>query len=254
MSAPWLPLAIMGGFALSATVGDLISQEIRGRLDGLPRAILLLAARRLPDDLRAEKLIEWEGELHVILRGVEALPVTRLWRGLRYAAGIIWAAPTIARTLTDQGRSPNRRKDVSGLIRSVIRPTGSISLDAAKMLLLGYASGLAALAVALDDFGLDLDVLFDVGVIAFFGATFLFVYARTIAIAKVSAWIIGVGVAVVAGTFMAHTLLLYYHDFAGAIVWSSVLAIGATAVGGVARRARRLVKARRQRAHRRVPV
>jgi len=129
MSAPWLPLAVLGGFVLSAAVGDLISQEIRGRLDALPRAVLLLAARRLPDELRAEKLTEWEGELHEILRGAEALPVTRLWRGLRYAAGIVRAAPTIARTLAPQDPSPSRRRmDASDLIRSVM-PLALVLLD-----------------------------------------------------------------------------------------------------------------------------
>ena len=42
----WATLGILGGFGLTA-VGDMVSEEVRDRLDHLPQAILQLAARRL---------------------------------------------------------------------------------------------------------------------------------------------------------------------------------------------------------------
>jgi hypothetical protein len=81
-------------------LGDLASEEIRGRLDAIPRALLKIAIRRLPhlrDDLEAE----WQAELVEFLHGAEALPITRLWRGLKFAAGLARVAPRIGRALGD---------------------------------------------------------------------------------------------------------------------------------------------------------
>lgn len=41
-----------------------------------------------------------ECRLHEILRGAEALPITRLYRGTRYALGLVRAAPRIGRDVT----------------------------------------------------------------------------------------------------------------------------------------------------------
>jgi hypothetical protein len=82
-------------FVLAAVLGDLCSKEIRGRLDRVPGALLRMAARRLPSRVREQWLEEWRGELYEILRGADALPVTRLWRGLRYGLGVVRAAPSV---------------------------------------------------------------------------------------------------------------------------------------------------------------
>lgn len=93
-----------------AAAGELVSEEIRGRLDHLPRRLLRLAARRLPPSLREDLLDEWDAELHEILRGVEALPVTRLIRGARFALGLFRAGPRIGREL---GRYSQPEEDKS---------------------------------------------------------------------------------------------------------------------------------------------
>jgi hypothetical protein len=84
----------------------MFSEEIRTRLDLLPQSLLILATRRVDADLRAELLEEWSGELHEILRGTEAKPVTRLCRGVRYSMGLLVVAPRVGRTL---GRLIRRR-------------------------------------------------------------------------------------------------------------------------------------------------
>jgi hypothetical protein len=72
---------------LTAAVGELVSDEIRARLDRLPFAVLAAASRRLPAEQQDEQYRQaWLPELHHILRGEEATPITRLVRrrsGLR---------------------------------------------------------------------------------------------------------------------------------------------------------------------------
>jgi hypothetical protein len=101
--------AALGIFVLlvGTVIGDLCSEEIHGRLDQLPRAVLRLASRRVPAELRAELLGEWLAELHQIMRGAEALPLTRLVRGLGYATGLLQTSPGIVRLL---GKSPLPRR------------------------------------------------------------------------------------------------------------------------------------------------
>lgn len=82
-------LAVVSGIAVAAA-GEFISEEIRDRLDQLPRGILRLAARWLDPGQRATVYRdEWEPELVYILKGAEARPVTRLITGTWYALGIL---------------------------------------------------------------------------------------------------------------------------------------------------------------------
>jgi hypothetical protein len=54
---------------LATALGDLVSEEIRGRLDQVPFAILRMASKRLPVELRTEFLDRaWLPELNYILR------------------------------------------------------------------------------------------------------------------------------------------------------------------------------------------
>jgi Domain of unknown function (DUF5753)/Helix-turn-helix domain len=84
----------------AAAIGDMVSEEVRDRLDHVPHAILQLAARRL-DALERAAIYddEWLPELTYILQGDEARPVTRLYHGTRFAFGILIAARRIARDL-----------------------------------------------------------------------------------------------------------------------------------------------------------
>jgi hypothetical protein len=81
MRALWAVLAaILVTLTGTAILGDLVSEEIRGRLDRLPYALIRLAVRRVLPGVREDLAEEWTAELHEILRGAEALPVTRLYR------------------------------------------------------------------------------------------------------------------------------------------------------------------------------
>jgi transcriptional regulator with XRE-family HTH domain len=92
-------LGIVGGL-FAAAIGDMVSEEVRDRLDQLPRAILRLAARRLNAQERAAIYDdEWLPELTYILQGDEARPVSRIYHGTRFAFGILIAARRIARDL-----------------------------------------------------------------------------------------------------------------------------------------------------------
>lgn len=107
------PLTVLGAVVLFATgtaLGDLCSKEIRGRLDQIPYGLLNLVARRMPESVRADLLEEWEGELHQFLHGAEALPVTRLWRGLRYSASLLHAAPKIIEAAGLSAPTPAKRQ------------------------------------------------------------------------------------------------------------------------------------------------
>jgi len=92
-------LGLLVGLAMTA-LGDMASEEIRDRLDQLPRAILRLAARRLTPAQRTTIYDdEWVPELTYILKGAEARPITRLITGTWYALGILTKASRIVRHL-----------------------------------------------------------------------------------------------------------------------------------------------------------
>jgi hypothetical protein len=74
----------------TAVIGELLSEEIRDRLDQIPHAILRLAARRLDPAERATVYDdEWFPELTHILTGDKARPITRLVSGTSWALGIL---------------------------------------------------------------------------------------------------------------------------------------------------------------------
>lgn len=85
----WAVLGVFGCLAMTA-LGDMVSEEVRDRLDHLPNAILHLAARRLdPAHRLTVYQDEWLPELTYILKGDEARPITRLISGTWYALGIL---------------------------------------------------------------------------------------------------------------------------------------------------------------------
>lgn len=98
-AAVWVILTFCGGIGL-AVASQLVADEIRGRLDLFPRAILRLAARKLSASRRAAFFEdEWLPELEYILSEAESKPITRLVIGVRYAFGIFVRARQITRTL-----------------------------------------------------------------------------------------------------------------------------------------------------------
>ncbi|WP_194921610.1 PP2C family protein-serine/threonine phosphatase [Catenulispora rubra] len=112
-------LAVMAGLVGTA-LGELVSKEIRGRLDKVPAAILRLAGRRLGAAVRDGLLDEWGAELHEILRGVEALPVTRLLVGTRFALGLLAAGPRIEKELVATGTTEEHSEEWRAAVRHAL--------------------------------------------------------------------------------------------------------------------------------------
>lgn len=83
------------------TLGDLVSEEVRARLDQIPLTLLRLAVRRLPERLREEFGQDWWAELDHILHRAQLYPVTRFIVGIRFSASLLFKAPSVARELTD---------------------------------------------------------------------------------------------------------------------------------------------------------
>jgi hypothetical protein len=99
MSASWaIIVGVMAALAVTC-FGDLVSEEIRGRLDLLTRALIRLAVRRVPEDVRDDLHDDWLAELEVFLHGREALPITRLIHGVGFALGLVRTARGIGRDL-----------------------------------------------------------------------------------------------------------------------------------------------------------
>jgi hypothetical protein len=137
MKTVWAILAaILATLTGTAILGDLVSEEIRGRLDHLPHAIIRLAARRLPPDVREDLAQEWTAELHELLRGAEALPITRLYRGIRYAFGLLRAAPSIGRDLSTSTAKPRAAGKASDIPRRPARIAGNV-------IVVGFVVGIA---------------------------------------------------------------------------------------------------------------
>ena len=103
-------LGVLAGLGMTV-VGDMVSEEVRDRLDHLPHAILRLAARRLkPAERTAIYEEDWLPELTYILKGEETRPITRLFVGVRFALGILFKARRIAdqldRAAVEAGEEP----------------------------------------------------------------------------------------------------------------------------------------------------
>jgi hypothetical protein len=95
----WAVLAFLSGLGITV-IGDMVSEEVRDRLDHIPHGILKLAAGRLHPGQRSSVYDdEWLPELYYILRGAEARPITRLIIGTHYALGILITTHRIARHL-----------------------------------------------------------------------------------------------------------------------------------------------------------
>lgn len=93
--------AILGAVGLARLIlTDMLEEEARTRLGRLPYVLIRLARARVSQELRYALAAEWEAELAFLLTGTEGLPVTRLARGIRYSAGLLWSARAISDGLT----------------------------------------------------------------------------------------------------------------------------------------------------------
>jgi len=127
---------------LIAAFGELVSDEIRARLDRVPLALLSAAARRLSPEQRVE-LYEraWLPELHHILRGDQATPITRLIHGMRYAMRLWLSAPQIRRELEADNAPVTLFKRV---LQFVFDPSCVAATNISWMPFVGAAAGYAA--------------------------------------------------------------------------------------------------------------
>jgi hypothetical protein len=85
-------IAMLAALVL-AVLGNLVSEEVHGRLEQVPAALLRLVARlKLPVDVRDGVYAkDWLPELEHILQRSEGLPITRLLRGTWYALDLLRA-------------------------------------------------------------------------------------------------------------------------------------------------------------------
>jgi lipopolysaccharide/colanic/teichoic acid biosynthesis glycosyltransferase len=149
-------LGFLGSLA-AVIIGDLVSEEVRARLDQLPHAVLRLAIRRLPAQLRADISKEWRAELDHVLRRAKLYPATRLIVGVRFAAGLLRTAPGIAQSLAlARAQEPAGGLELHrgvGLPQSMspgpARRTLDVLAAAVGLLLLSPVLALLALAVKL---------------------------------------------------------------------------------------------------------
>jgi hypothetical protein len=110
-------VTVLAALGMTA-IGDMVSEEVRDRLDQLPHAILRLAAIRLDPDQGSALYEEvWLPDLAYFLRGDKARPVTRLVHGTRYALGILVTARQITRNL-------HRTAPLAGTARPELRLDG----------------------------------------------------------------------------------------------------------------------------------
>jgi len=85
-------------------LGDMAREETRTRLESIPFVLLELAASRIPAELRPDLEAEWRAELAFHIDGTEGMPVTRIARGIRFAASLLRGAPDVTRGFTGQFR------------------------------------------------------------------------------------------------------------------------------------------------------
>ncbi|MGW3769947.1 hypothetical protein [Actinomadura verrucosospora] len=100
MTVLWTALLSSVGVLAVGVVVSALRDEVRGRLDQMPRALLRLAGHRLPYDVRSDLVEEWEAELEAVLTPAAGLPITRLIVGTRYSLGLLRVAPKVAGELT----------------------------------------------------------------------------------------------------------------------------------------------------------
>jgi hypothetical protein len=85
-----------------AAVANMVSEEVRTRLEKLPRTLIWLAALWLPRDQRPSRRVEWLGELDVTMLERDGLPVTRLLAGTEFALGLFFRAEAVRAELISE--------------------------------------------------------------------------------------------------------------------------------------------------------
>lgn len=103
MSFAWVILALLCVLGLlKGAASEMFQEEAKTRLEHLPSTLIRLAALGLPREMRDDTAAEWQAELACVLRDTDGLPLTRLLRGVLYAAGMFRAAGLIMREVSDE--------------------------------------------------------------------------------------------------------------------------------------------------------
>jgi len=103
----WIVLAFIGVGLLTKLMEigtSLVAKEMETRIERFPSALLTLAARRLPPELRGPVFEEeWLPELYERLRRNEGMPITRVIVGIRFAFGLLCNASKIGEVFAKAG-------------------------------------------------------------------------------------------------------------------------------------------------------
>ncbi len=129
MKSTWfvlLGLAVLGYGLLRTVATQICQEEMRTRLSRLPNSLIYLAASRLPGQAREEFGHEWRAELAFMLRDTAGLPLTRLFRGTRYAMSLLWASRGLASELSgdETGVYPNLGASITQEVFSLAQAIG----------------------------------------------------------------------------------------------------------------------------------
>jgi hypothetical protein len=102
---PRRPSLTLPKLFLFTALGDLVSEEVRGWLDLAPRMILRLAAARIDPESRDSIYRDvWLPDLFYLLRGDESRPITRLFRGMTFAVGLLFSARKVQEAASGMNR------------------------------------------------------------------------------------------------------------------------------------------------------
>jgi Restriction endonuclease len=111
MSFAWVILGALGVlWILKGAASEMLQEEAKTRMEHLPGTLIRLAGLGLPKEMRNDTVAEWQAELASVLSDTDGLPLTRLLRGVLYAAGMFRAAFLIMREMSGE------EADVAALI------------------------------------------------------------------------------------------------------------------------------------------
>lgn len=102
--------ASLGGLVLGM-LSDMVSEEVRARLDRLPQAIVGLAVLRLPCAVRDATRHDWLADLDILLHGDEAVPVTRLFKGVSFGLSLLFSASKMGKELEILGKRQREKEE-----------------------------------------------------------------------------------------------------------------------------------------------
>jgi lipopolysaccharide/colanic/teichoic acid biosynthesis glycosyltransferase len=149
MRIAWAALMGTTGALVTTVIGDLVSEEVRTRLERLPAALIRLAGLWLPASVRDEWTDEWLADLAYILRGTESLPISRLVRGTRFAVDLLLGARAIGRELGEAGEGFQEMADALLPQRVDLAAKRVLDITVAGLGLLVMAPLLAVIAAAI---------------------------------------------------------------------------------------------------------